>query len=143
MDQRHEQLTSLGDDLTDLLDQNTDYLDSQDRLDTMAADIQKLQSDTVRQGRFDAQARALQSQILEISLRLARTLDALSDDDGDDDPDRPPHRPGRTPTQGRSDRDQNQDRNKFRDHDGPILLDLVPEPARSFYNLLGHICHSI
>jgi hypothetical protein len=46
MDERYQQLTSLGDGL---IEQNSDYLDANDRLvarlDTMATDLSKLQSD--------------------------------------------------------------------------------------------------
>jgi hypothetical protein len=58
MDERHQQLTSLDDGLADLVEQNSDYLDAYDRLvarlDTVATDLSKLQSDSVRYGHFYA-----------------------------------------------------------------------------------------
>jgi hypothetical protein len=143
MDERHVELTFLSDGLVDLLEQNADYLDAHDqhiaRLATMATDVQKLQSDTVRQGQFDSEVKALQLLILQVSHRVAQSVDDPPDDD---DPDRPPHSTGRTPTRGRSDRDQNLDRKKFRDHDGPVLPDIAHASMRTFYHLLGHLCHS-
>jgi hypothetical protein len=134
-----ERLTFLDKGLADLTAQNADHLAAHDRLatrlDTMAADLSKLQSDCVRHGHFDAETKLLQGQILEISLRLTRTFD-------DTDSDGPPHRSGRTPTRGRSDRDQDHDRKKFRDHPGLQLSALTPASVRTFYNLLCHICHS-
>jgi hypothetical protein len=105
--------------------------------------MQRLQSDTVRHRQFEKELRGVQSKLLELSFRLARTLDDLPNDDGDDDnPDRPLRHTGRTPIRGRSDRGQNHDSKKFRDQDGPILLGLLPESLRKSYNLLAHIYHS-
>jgi hypothetical protein len=135
MNERHRQLTSLA----DMIAQNAGYIDAQDRLaarlDTMAADLSKLQSDCVRHGHFDATTKFLQGQILEISLRLARTLD-------DHDPDGPPRRPGRTPTRGRSDQNQRHHLKKFENHYGLVLSDFAPWSVRIFYNLLYSICRS-
>jgi hypothetical protein len=41
----------------------------------MAVDLFKLQSDCVRHSHSDVETKLLQSQILDISLRLTRTLD--------------------------------------------------------------------
>jgi hypothetical protein len=72
MDERYQPLTSFGDGLADLIDQNSDYLDAYDRLvarlDTMAATLSKLPSDSVCHGHFDAENKALQGQILDLSL---------------------------------------------------------------------------
>jgi hypothetical protein len=111
LDQRHEQLTTFADSLVDMFGRNTDYFDYPDRhtarLDSLDADTQKLQSDTVRHGQFEKELRRVQSQMLELSFRLARTLDDLPNDD--DNSDYPPRRTGRTPIRGRSDREQNHD----------------------------------
>jgi hypothetical protein len=144
MDARHLQLRSLGDEIEVLIATNSTYLEVQAGHALDIASLQRSMSDCVRHGHFDTQLLALQSTMLELTLRVARTLDDITEAADPDaaDPDGPPRRPGRPPARGRNDQSQNQDRKRFRDHDGPLLSDLAPETVRSFYNLLCHLCHS-
>jgi hypothetical protein len=150
MDERYLRLQSLGTDLTVLIDQNTDFLDQQDAHSTQLADLEAalhhLQSDTVRHSEFHLQLNAVQVQLLNYHDRLTRDSAGTANKNNPGDPDGPPHY---DPT-GPADPDEHavhrarvdRDRKKFRDHDGPTLLNLLPATMRVWYTLLSHICHN-